>query len=276
MPLMSSLDEAVNFLKRHFSSPPLVAIILGTGLSELADEIEQAVAVDFEDIPHFPKPTAPGHRGKLIFGTIAGVQVVAMAGRLHYYEGYSMQEVVFPVRVMRLLGAEVLIASNAAGSTNPDYEAGDLVFIKDHINLQPANPLRGPNDDRLGPRFPDMLYTYDPDLLETARRIAEEKGIRAHTGVYASLPGPNLETPAEYEFLHRIGGDVVGMSTVPEVIAARHMGMRSFVVSVVSNKSYPIECIRETTVESVIATVREVSPRVQMLVRELVGRLRGG
>lgn len=249
-------------------------MILGTGLSELADEIENPVAIDFENIPHFPKPTAPGHRGKLILGAIEGVQVVAMAGRLHYYEGYSMQEVVFPVRVMRLLGADVLIASNAAGSTNPAYEAGDLVFIKDHINLQPANPLRGPNANELGPRFPDMLHTYDSDLLKAARQIAEEQGISAHTGVYASLPGPNLETPAEYEFLHRIGGDVVGMSTVPEVIAARHMGMRSFVVSVVSNKCYPIECIRETTVESVLAKVREVSPKVRTLIRELLKTMR--
>lgn len=274
MDLMQSLEEATAYLKSKCASPPSVAIILGTGLSELADAIDTQCTIDYQDIPHFPKPTAPGHQGKLIFGTLEGVQIAAMAGRLHYYEGYSMQEVVFPVRVLRLLGAEVLLASNAAGSTNPSYEAGDLVFVKDHINLQPANPLRGPNLDRLGPRFPDMLHTYDPSLLNTALQIAEAHSIRAHTGVYASLPGPNLETPAEYEFLHRIGADVVGMSTVPEVIAAHHMGMRTFVVSVVSNKSYPISCIQETTVESVIATVRAISPKVQLLMRELMKTLK--
>ncbi len=270
MGMMQNLEEAVDFLKQKFPSPPSVAIILGTGLSDLAAEVAQQIAVDFEDIPHFPQPTAPGHRGQLIFGTMEGVSVVAMSGRLHYYEGYAMQEVVFPVRVMRLLGAELLIASNAAGSTNPHYEAGDLVFIKDHINLQPANPLRGPNLDQLGPRFPDMLNVYDPHLLQVALQIAEAKGIRAHAGVYASLPGPNLETPAEYEYLHRIGSDVVGMSTVPEVLAARHMGMRCFVVSVVSNKSYPIECIEETTVETVIARVQKASPKLHLVVRELL------
>lgn len=268
--LYEQLTQAATFIRQRSSLQPTVALILGTGLSELADAIEAEATFDFDEIPHFPHPTAPGHRGSLILGKLENCPVAAMAGRLHYYEGYSMQQVVFPVRVMKMLGAKCLLASNAAGSTNANYQAGDLVFIKDHINLQPENPLRGPNDERLGPRFPDLLHTYDKDLIDEAVRIAARLGIRAHTGVYASLPGPNLETPAEYEYLHRIGADVVGMSTVPEVLAAKHMGMRIFVVSVVSNKSYPTSEIKPTTVESVIATVKAVSPKVQLLVRELM------
>ncbi|GIV31786.1 MAG: purine nucleoside phosphorylase [Saprospiraceae bacterium] len=268
--VFEQLQEAVDYIRQRSKLVPTAGLILGTGLSELASSIESEATIEFHHIPHFPQPTAPGHRGALIIGWLEGCPVVAMAGRLHYYEGYSMHQVVFPVRVMKLLGAQWLIASNAAGSTNPHFEAGDLVFIRDHINLQPENPLRGPNDERLGPRFPDLLETYDPVLISHAKQTAARLGIRAHTGVYASLPGPNLETPAEYEYLHRIGADVVGMSTVPEVLAAKHMGMRIFVVSVVSNKSYPLSAIQPTTVESVIATVNRVSPKVQEVVKELV------
>ena len=268
--LYDQIQEAVQFIRTRTSFQPSTGIILGTGLGRLADEIEVVESIDYQNIPHFPVSTVQSHAGKLIFGKIAGANVVAMAGRFHYYEGYTMQQVTFPVRAMKALGVGRVIISNAAGSTNADYEAGDLVFIKDHINLQPENPLRGPNDERLGVRFPDLLHTYDPDLLEKATAIARAHSIRAHQGVYVGLQGPNLETPAEYEFLHRIGGDVVGMSTVPEVLVAKHSGMKIFVVSVVSNKSYPIEEIRETTVEEVIAMVNSVEPKVALLVKELI------
>ncbi len=271
--LYDQIQEAVQFIRSRTVFKPTTGIILGTGLSRLADEIEAVKIIDYQNIPHFPVSTVQSHAGKLIFGKIAGANVVAMAGRFHYYEGYSMQQVTFPVRVMKALGVERLIISNAAGSTNADFEAGDLVFIKDHINLQPENPLRGPNDERLGVRFPDLLHTYDREMLEKATAIAKKHGIRAHQGVYVGLQGPNLETPAEYEFLHRIGGDVVGMSTVPEVLVAKHSEMKIFVVSVVSNKSYPIEDIRETTVEEVIAMVNSVEPKVALLVKELIGEL---
>ncbi len=268
--LYDQIQEAVNFIRSRTAFQPSVGIILGTGLSNLAEEIEAVEVIDYQDIPHFPVSTVKSHSGKLIFGKLGGAPVVAMAGRFHFYEGYSMQQVTFPVRVMKSLGVERLLISNAAGSTNADIEGGDLVFIRDHINLQAANPLRGANDERLGVRFPDMLHAYDREMLERAIEIARRHGIRAHTGVYVALQGPNLETPAEYEFLHRIGGDVVGMSTVPEVIVAKHAGLKVFVVSVVSNKSYPIEAIRETSLEDVIATVQATEPKVRLLVKSML------
>jgi len=268
--LYTHIQEAIEFIRQRTGFQPTTGIILGTGLGRLAGEIEAAAVIDYKDIPHFPESTVQSHRGKLIFGNLEGSAVVAMAGRFHYYEGYSMRQVTFPVRVMKALGVERLIISNAAGSTNAAIEAGDLVFIKDHINLQPENPLRGANDDRLGVRFPDLLHTYDRSMLAQATAIAQAHGIRAHEGVYAALPGPNLETPAEYHYLHTIGGDVVGMSTVPEVLVAKHSGLRIFVVSVVSNKCYPLEEIRETTVADVIAVVEKAGPGVALIVRELV------
>jgi purine-nucleoside phosphorylase len=268
--LYTYIQEAASFIRQRTNFQPSTGIILGTGLGRLADEIEAEAVIDYKDIPHFPTSTVQSHRGKLIFGKLAGAPVVAMAGRFHYYEGYSMQQVTFPVRVMKALGVERLIISNAAGSTNAAIEAGDLVFIKDHINLQPENPLRGANDERLGVRFPDLLHTYDRAMIAQATAIAQAKGIRAHEGVYVALPGPNLETPAEYNYVHAIGGDVVGMSTVPEVLVAKHAGLRIFVVSVVSNKCYPIEEIRETSVEDVIAMVEGVEPKVALIVREMV------
>ncbi|RMD72446.1 MAG: purine-nucleoside phosphorylase, partial [Bacteroidetes bacterium] len=205
-----------------------------------------------------------------------GRPVVMMAGRFHYYEGYSMQQVTFPVRVMKFLGADKLLASNAAGGTREEVEMGDIVFIRDHINLLPDNPLRGPNDERLGPRFPDMSKPYDRTFNARGLALAPSFGLRAHEGVYVSLPGPNLETPAEYGFVHTIGGWVVGMSTVPEVLVARHMDMQVAVVSVVSNKCWPPEAIGEVTVEDVIAAVEAVAPRLRRLVTALVGEWRAG
>ncbi|MEL6836881.1 MAG: purine-nucleoside phosphorylase [Bacteroidota bacterium] len=268
--LYDHIQEAVTFLKAKTNLEPRYGLILGTGLSGLADEIEVGVEISYAEIPHFPVSTVESHRGKLIIGHLAGVPIIAMAGRFHYYEGYSMEEVTFPVRVMKFMGIERLIISNASGSVNPAIEAGDIVFVRDHINHMGANPLRGHNDERLGPRFPDMLHTYDRALNAQALELAKQRGIPAHEGVYLGLQGPNLETPAEYEFFHRAGADLIGMSTVPEVLVAQHMSLPVFVVSVVSNKCYPIDEIQETTVASVIAMVGRVAPNVQALVKDLI------
>ncbi len=265
------IAEATAHIRGRTDFRAATGIILGTGLGSLAQEIEPVAELDYGDIPHFPLSTVESHAGRLLFGNLSGQPVIAMAGRFHYYEGYTMQQVTFPVRVLRALGVRQLIISNAAGSTHPEIGAGDLVFIRDHINLHPAHPLRGPNDERLGVRFPDMLDSYDRELLEAALGIARAQGVRAHTGVYVGLQGPNLETPAEYEFLHRIGGDVVGMSTIPEVIVARHAGMRVLVVSVVSNKSYPIGQIARTTLADVLAVVRAAEPQLARVVKALLG-----
>ncbi|MEL6636304.1 MAG: purine-nucleoside phosphorylase [Bacteroidota bacterium] len=269
-PIYDQVQESLAYLRQRVALKPRYGIILGTGLGNLTDEIDIEAEIPYGEIPHFPVSTVQSHRGKLLFGTLAGQAIVAMAGRFHYYEGYSMQQVTFPVRVLHGLGIERLLISNVSGSTNAGIEAGDIVFIRDHINLQPENPLRGPNDERLGPRFPDLLHTYDRALNARALTIAAAHDIRAHEGVYVALQGPNLETPAEYQFLHRIGGDVVGMSTVPEVLVARHMALPIFVLSVVSNKCYPPEEIRVTTVESVIALAKEVEPKMRKIVVELL------
>jgi purine-nucleoside phosphorylase len=272
--MYEQIQESAAFLRSKTTVQPKIGIILGSGLGGLVNDIVSPQAIDYQEIPHFPVSTVKGHAGKLIFGQLAGTNVVAMAGRFHYYEGYSMQQLTFPVRVMKALGVELLIVSNAAGSVNAEIEAGDLMFIRDHINLQADNPLRGPNDERLGVRFPDMLHAYEPALIERAMGIAQANGIRAHKGVYVALQGPNLETPAEYEFMHRIGADVVGMSTVPEVIVARHAGMRVFAVSVVSNKSYPISTIRETSHEDVLDMVGKAAENLSLVVKQLLGVIR--
>ena len=273
MMLYDQIEEAITFIKSKTSFDPQFGIILGTGLGNLIEEIEIEASIDYQDIPHFPVSTVQSHKGKLIFGQLAGKAIVAMAGRFHYYEGYSMQQVTFPVRVLKFLGIERLIISNVSGSTNAAFEAGDIVFIKDHINLQPENPLRGVNDERLGPRFPDMLDTYDRPLNAKALAIAKANNIRAHEGVYLALQGPNLETPAEYNFIHRAGADVVGMSTVPEVIVAKHMSLPIFVISIVSNKCFPIENITQTTVEAVIQLANEAEPKMRLIVKEILKEL---
>lgn len=268
--LYDQLQEALAFLKSRVDFQPRFGIILGTGLGQLADDIQVAASIDYKDIPHFPVSTVESHKGQLVFGSLEDIPVVAMVGRFHYYEGYSMKEVTFPVRVLKLLGIELLVISNAAGGTNPDYEAGDIVFVRDHINMQPENPLRGPNDERLGIRFPDMLATYDRKLNAKANAIANLHQIRTHEGVYYGLQGPNLETPAEYQFIHRVGGDLVGMSTIPEVLVARHMNLAVFVLSVVTNKCYPLEAIKETTLEEVIETASSAEPKMRLIVKELL------
>lgn len=270
MGLYEQLKESVTFLQSKTSFQPELGIILGTGLGDLAHKMEREVSIPYGRIPHFPTSTVQSHRGELVFGRFAGRNVVAMAGRFHYYEGYSMQEVTFPVRVLQQLGIKQLLISNAAGSVNEHIAAGDLVFVKDHINLHAENPLRGANDNRLGPRFPDMLETYDRTLNAKALAIASELGIPAHEGVYLGLQGPNLETPAEYRMAHILGADLIGMSTIPEVLVARHMNLPVWVASVATNKCYPIEDIRPTTVDDVIAVARAAEPKLTAIVERLL------
>lgn len=270
MGLYDNIQKTVKYIRTKTKSKPQFGIVLGTGLGKLVEDIKVEVEIPYKDIPGFLIPTVQSHEGKLIFGKLNGKSVVAMAGRFHYYEGYSIQQVTFPIRVMKFLGVSKLIMSNVAGSTNADINAGDIVFVKDHINLQPANPLRGENDERLGVRFPDMSKTYDTAMRETAKLIASMKKIEVKEGVYVALQGPNLETPAEYNYLNKMGGDLVGMSTVPEVIVARHSDMRVMVISVVSNKCFPIKDITETTVESVIEVAEKAEPKMREIVKDLL------
>lgn len=272
--LMERIHTAQQFLNDKTENyQPAYGLVLGTGLSGLSEEIDQKYSIPYEDIPHFPVSTAPGHAGKLIFGELEGVPIVAMAGRFHYYEGYSMQELTFPIRVLHSLGIKRLFLSNAAGGLNSESRAGDIFLINDHINLMGDNPLRGPNDERLGPRFPDMLKAYDNALIREALDLALRLHIPCRAGVYVALAGPSLETAAEYRYLHDIGGDLVGMSTVPEVLVAKHEGLPVFALSVVSNVCYPIEQLTETSVEDVLSVVKEASPKVQSLIKALIKQL---
>lgn len=267
MTLYDKIQETIDYIRNHTNFRPKVGIVLGTGLGNLIDEVEVVQEIHYKDIPNFPVSTVQSHKGKLVLGYLERQPVVVMAGRFHYYEGYSMQQVTFPIRIMKFLGVETVIITNVSGSTNADYEAGDIVIVKDHINLQSENPLRGENDERLGVRFPDMKNTYDKDLIASALEIARQHHIRVHEGVYFSWQGPNLETPAEYRFINIIGGDIVGMSTVPEVLVAKHSDMRILVVSIVSNKCFPIEAIKETTVDDVIAIAIEAEPKMSTIIK---------
>src|SRR5262245_63352343 len=234
--LFDQIQEAKTFLQSHWKGRPKVGIILGTGLGGLVEEIQADTALNYADIPHFPVSTVESHAGRLVCGALAGKQVMAMEGRFHFYEGYTLKQITFPVRVMKALGCEVLIVSNACGGMNPQWAKGDIMLIEDHINLMGDNPLIGPNDDRLGIRFPDMCHPYDEELIAAARRIALEEKIVCHQGVFVAVPGPNLETRAEYRFLRgACGADVVGMSTVPEVIVAVHAGLRTLGLSVITD-----------------------------------------
>ena len=266
--LLESIQTAVKSIRQTTDFVPEVGIVLGTGLGDLAEEIIPAAVIDYADIPFFPKPTVKSHDGKLILGHLNGFKVVAMAGRFHYYEGLEMKILTFPIRVLKYLGIKQLVISNAAGGTNPAFEAGDIVIVDDHINLQGYNPLIGPNDDRIGPRFPDMLNTYNKKLNREMLAFAQQMNISAHLGVYAAVTGPNLETPAEYKYLNLIGADLVGMSTVPEVLTARHMGLQPFVASVITNKCMPITTIKEVTVEEVIEVAKETTPKLKRIVKE--------
>ncbi len=272
MSLYDKIRQTTAFIQPKISNKPRVGIILGSGLGGLVDIIEKETSIPYSDIPNFPVSTVQGHSGQLIFGRIGNCNVMLMAGRFHYYEGYSMEEVTFPVRIMKALGVETVVISNASGGTNPAFNIGDLMIIKDHINLCPEHPLRGPNDERLGTRFPDMSQAYDHDLINMAKAISEEQGIGVRTGVYIGLQGPTFETPAEYRMLHVIGGDAVGMSTVAEVIVARHAQMRVFAISVITDigiSDIPITITHEEVLEAANAA----APKMAGLVAALVKRL---
>lgn len=269
--MYEKIQQTVNYIRTLVPDfEPQIGVVLGTGLGGLTQSIEEVATIPYAELPHFAQSTVEGHKGALILGHIQGIAVAALSGRFHYYEGYSMEAVTFPIRVLKFLGVQRVLISNAAGGVQPHLYPGDLVFIKDHINLHAQNPLRGANDSRLGLRFPDMLRTYDRALNQKALEFAKAQNIRAFEGVYVGTQGPNLETPAEYNFFHIIGGDVVGMSTVPEVLVAKHMDLPIFVVSVVSNRCYPIEELTETTLEEVIAVVQKASERLQQLILALL------
>jgi purine-nucleoside phosphorylase len=271
--MLAQIQEATDFIKSQTGSfQPEAGIILGTGLGRLVNEIAIEHTIDYGTIPHFPVSTVESHQGRLIFGMLNGKRVVAMQGRFHFYEGYSMQQVVFPVRVMKLLGIKTLLVSNACGSVSPDIKAGDLMILKDHINLLPANPLIGPNINELGPRFPDMSQPYDRELIRRGKEIAEKDNIHVHVGVYVAVSGPNLETQAEYRYLRTIGADVVGMSTIPEVLAARHMGIPCFAISVITDEGWH-DVLEPVTLEMVISAANRTEPKMTHIIKELVGTL---
>jgi len=269
---LSRVEEAAAVVRERFGKRADVALILGTGLGRLAAEIETPVSVDYAEIPYFPLSTVESHAGRLLCGTLVGKTVIAMQGRFHRYEGYSLQQVTFPVRVLHALGAKTLVVSNACGGMHPLWGAGDLMLIADHINLLGDNPLTGPNDDRLGPRFPDMSDAYDAELRVLARAVALARGIELREGVYVAVSGPNLETRAEYRFLRAIGADVVGMSTVPEVIVAVHAGMRVLGLSIITDLCLP-DSLEPATVEQIIAVANRAEPRLTQLVTAVLERL---
>lgn len=266
------IEEAVEHVRGHGDWSPEVGVVLGTGLGALITDIDIDQAIDYAEIPHFPVSTVESHSGRLVFGRLQGRSLMAMQGRFHYYEGYTMEQVTFPIRVMQKMGVETLIVSNACGGMNPGYRRGDLMRIDDHINLIGDNPLRGPNLDELGPRFPDMSEPYDRGLGALADRVALEAGIRLHVGVYVAVAGPNLETRAEYRFLRTIGADVVGMSTVPEVIVARHANMRVLGVSIVTDECFP-DALEPVDVETIIRVAGEAEPRMTRVIRDTIARL---
>jgi purine-nucleoside phosphorylase len=271
-PASASINAAAAVVRARFGAAPDVAIILGTGLGALASEISTSAVIDYADIPGFPLSTVESHAGRLLCGTLAGKTVVAMQGRFHRYEGYSLQAVTFPVRVMRALGARTLVISNACGGLNPLWRTGDLMLIADHINLLGDSPLIGPNDDRLGPRFPDLSEPYDTQLRAIARDVAIERRITLREGVYVAVTGPNLETRAEYRFLRAIGADVVGMSTVPEVLVAIHGGMRVLGISIITDLCLP-DALEPATVEQIIGVANRAEPNLTALVCGVMERL---
>jgi purine-nucleoside phosphorylase len=270
--LYDQIQEAAAAIRALWSHAPAAGIILGTGLGKLTDDILKDVEIPYEDIPHFPKTTVQSHKGQLVCGTLGGKKVMVMEGRFHFYEGYSLQQVTFPVRVMKALGAGALVVSNACGGMNPQWNKGDLMLIEDHINLLGDNPLIGPNDDRLGDRFPDMCNCYDRALLALGRKISLEEQIVCHQGVFVAVSGPNLETRAEYRFLRLIGADVVGMSTVPEVIVAVHSKMRVLGISVITDQCLP-DALEPVSLPEIIATANGAEKKLRVLVRRVVAEL---
>lgn len=266
------IRQAHEAISQQCSTKPRIGIILGTGLGQLAKQVSVDFSMPYEDIPHFPTSTVESHKGRLLFGTLQGVPVVVMQGRFHQYEGYSLQSITLPVRVLRLLGVETLIVSNACGGMNPLFRRGDLMLIDDHINLLGDNPLIGPNLDEFGPRFPDMSEPYDNKLLSLAEQVALELGIKVHRGVYVAVSGPNLETRAEYRFLRAIGADVVGMSTVPECIVARHMNMRVLGISIITDECFP-DSLQPVSLDDVLQAAAIAEPKLSKLVATIIPRI---
>lgn len=267
--MLSTIQETADFLRTKINSAPKIGIILGTGLGNLVTQITDKSEIPYETIPHFPVSTVEGHSGKLIVGKLGGVEVLAMQGRFHYYEGYDMKQVTFPVRVMKALGIETLLVSNASGGMNPTFEIGDLMIITDHINLFPEHPLRGKNIPELGTRFPDMSEAYSKELIAKAKTIADKHGIKVVEGVYVGTTGPTFETPAEYKYFRIIGGDAVGMSTVPEVIVANHAGIKCFGISIVTDLGVPGKIV-EVTHEEVQEIGNKVQPMMTLIMKELI------
>jgi purine-nucleoside phosphorylase len=271
--LYDQVQEAAQAIRARWAVQPRVGIILGTGLGGLAQDIETEAALPYEEIPHFPRSTVVSHAGRLVCGKLSGTAVVAMEGRFHFYEGYSLKQITLPVRVFTALGCDVLIVSNASGGMNPQYDKGDLMLIEDHINLMGDNPLIGPNDERLGIRFPDMCHPYDREFLQLAQRIALEEQIACHKGVFVAVPGPNLETRAEYRFLRGIGADAVGMSTVPEVIVGVHSALRILGISVITDLCLP-DALEPVKLEDILETAAKAEKKLRVLVRRVVGELK--
>jgi len=271
--LKETINEAAQFIRGKTKVLPQIGIILGTGLGSLADAINVDAKIPYEEIPHFPVSTVESHSGRLILGELSGRSVVAMQGRFHYYEGYDLKQVTFPVRVMKALGANTLVVSNACGGMNPHFESGDIVVITDHINLQGSNPLFGPNDESLGPRFPDMYNCYDPELIALAENVALNLGLKLQKGVYVAVGGPNLETAAEYRFLRFIGADVVGMSTVPEVIVARHQGMRVLGFSLITDMGLP-DALGPMNMTKILATAAKSEPLLKDIMTRVIEKMK--
>jgi len=270
--LKQKIDETLSVIHKHTKENYPIGIILGTGLGGLVKEINVSHQIEYGDLPHFPLSTVESHHGKLIFGAIANKNIVAMQGRFHFYEGYSMQQITYPVRVMKYLGVKTLLVSNACGGMNPQYRKGDIMLMVDHINLLGDNPLIGKNEDELGPRFPDMSEPYSLELISLAEKVAEENKIKVQKGVYVAVPGPNLETKAEYKFLREIGADVVGMSTIPENIVANHMGMKVLGISIVTDECFP-ETLKPVNVEEIIATAMAAEPKMTLIMKEVIKKL---
>lgn len=270
--LYDQIQAAAQAISRIVAAPPRAAVVLGTGLGGLARQIKDLKEIPYHSIPHFPVSTVKSHAGRVVYGTLGGTPVLAFDGRFHYYEGWSFEQITLPVRVAKALGAQALFLSGAVGGMNPQHDKGDLVLVEDHINLLPGNPLIGPNDERLGPRFPDMCEPYDKKLLKRAAEIALEEGIRAHKGVYVAVAGPNLETRAEYRFLRAVGADVVGMSTVPEVIVAVHTGLKVFAATIVTDRCLP-DALEPAKLEDIIAVANAAEPKLTKVVSRLIGEL---
>ncbi len=271
--LISKINETLKVIHAKTNEEYPIGIILGTGLGGLVKEINVKHEIDYSELPHFPLSTVESHHGKLIFGNVNGKNVIAMQGRFHFYEGYTMQQITFPVRVMEFLGVKTLLVSNACGGMNPQYRRGDIMLMTDHINLLGDNPLIGKNEDELGPRFPDMSEAYSNELIKIAEEAASENNIKIQKGVYVAVPGPNLETRAEYKFLRATGADVVGMSTIPENIVANHMGMKVLGISIITDECFP-DNLKPVNVEEIIAAAMEAEPKMTLIMKEVIKRLK--